>query len=77
MKKIQFVETTRNLSDVLTKMKAFNLEFSDVFRRGLLVRESSRVEIRLVPRMTGDELRIFRHGVEEKQDVVKDPESIT
>ena len=73
---IRFVQTNRNLSDILTKWKAFSQEFSDVFRRGLLDRESSRVEIRLIPIMTGDELRIFKHGVEEKADVYVDPFSI-
>ena len=75
---IRFLSTTRNLSDILTKLKSFNIEFSDVFRQGFWEREAScRVEIRLVPRMTGDELRIFRYGVEEKEERVKDPESIT
>ena len=78
VKIIRYLNTTRNLSDILTKMKSFSMEFSEVFRRGFLEREkNSRVEIRLIPRMTGDELRIFRHGVEEKAEMVKDPESIT
>ena len=75
--RIKFIRTNKNLSDLLTKFKTFNQEFSDVFRRGLLDQEVSRVEIRLVPREHGDELRIFSYGVEEKSEPEKDPWSIT
>ena len=78
VEKIRYLETTRNLSDLLTKLKTFNVEFSDVFRQGFWERtENSKVEIRLIPRMTGNELRIFRYGVEEEAEQKKDPESIT
>ena len=48
--RIKFIETTRNLSDILTKWKSFLQEFSVVFRRGILDQMPSRVEIRLIPR---------------------------
>ena len=75
--RIKFVQTNKNLSDLLTKWKTFSQEFSDVFRRGILEQHSSRVEIRLIPRQTGDKLRIFKHGELEREEAQKDVTSIS
>ena len=76
MTSIKYVRTNRNLSDILTKYKAFNQDFSDVFWHGYLDEESSPVEIRLVPIQTGDELRIFCHSQQEESQIIEDSQTI-
>ena len=74
--RIKYIRSNKNLSDILTKFKCFNQEFSEIFWHERLVQEASAVEVRLVPRMTGDEIRIFKYGKEENEEA-KDPSSIT
>ena len=62
VKAMTYVNTKDNLADIFTKWKQFNQEFSDVFRRGVFIKKKNFLEVKIVRRQTGDEIRVFENG---------------